>query len=109
MMAASGPDDSRGNRVVLRLRSGGDAEDLRRRAEELAGVVPGTTVVRVSRSGRVVLALSAGTDPEAAAAELSRPPDVEYAEQDVVDRGQPASAPRVETETVDKSRRSPPR
>ena len=44
---------------------------------------------------------------EAAAAELSRPPDVEYAEQDVVDRGQPASAPRVETETVDKSRRSP--
>ena len=98
MMAASGPDDSRGNRVVLRLRSGGDAEDLRRRAEELAGVVPGTTVVRVSRSGRVVLALSAGTDPEAAAAELSRPPDVEY----------PAAARRVQPHPVYTARGTPP-
>jgi len=82
--------------VVVGLRAG-DADDLRHRADELAGAVPGSQVVRVSRSGRVVLALPENTDPDIVAAELGRRPDVEYAEHDVVDRGQPASGRPPET------------
>jgi hypothetical protein len=70
------------SRVIVKL----TGTDLEARAAELAGRLPGGTVVRVSGSGRAVIAIEPGADTAAAAASLSAEPDVVYAEPDTEDR-----------------------
>jgi hypothetical protein len=85
---SSGSDNRRKNRVVVRLRAEGDADELHRCAAELTCEIAGAQVVRVSPSGRVVLELPDGTDLDAVATELNRRPGVKYAEKDVEERSQ---------------------
>ncbi|WP_062383341.1 S8 family serine peptidase [Demequina iriomotensis] len=75
------------NRVIVKL-EGGDAP-LEERASALAEALPGASIVRISGSGRVLLALDAEADAAAAAAALAALPGVAYAEPDVMDSAQP--------------------
>lgn len=63
-------------------------EDLDREANAIAADIAGAEVERVSRSGRVLLNLSAEVDAALLAEELSSRDGVVYAEPDVIDRAQ---------------------
>lgn len=78
------------NRLIVKLDRERFAldEDLDREATAIAADIPGAEVERISRSGRILLKLSAGADAATLAEELSARNGVVYAEPDVIDRAE---------------------
>jgi hypothetical protein len=77
-------------RLIVKLEPAGlSDEQMRQRVESILVDVPGAAVDRISRSGRVLLSCPEPLDLVQVAEQLSKRPDVAYAEPDVTDRAQP--------------------
>ncbi len=72
-------------RLIVQLKVTESPADLQARAAEVAALLPGSRIERISRRGRVLIRLPAGASAESAARSLSGRQGVEYAEPDAVD------------------------
>jgi hypothetical protein len=74
-------------RVIVQVAATDEPVDLQERAAALSALVPGSRIERISRRGRILLAMPAEA-VSAAVETFSADADVEYAEPDQVDEAQ---------------------